>query len=269
MCTGTGTITYLWTQSSGPATLGFTGATTTTVVATGNSAFGGYVLDLAATDMAGTSHTTIEIGTVIASASGVIDTATELGATIGAKVSSLLRPMIRVGANSAPWYDDRHKAALDAAWGFYGSSGQPYGPWWKIFNTDSCNTGTVTMTGGSATITGSGTSFQTCLATAGWSGFIMTIRYTGTDARTHYFYRVVSATPSQTSMTIDEAYPLNVDKWGTLPNCNAGCAGLSFVISHNGGPVDQESRYWSGGTPEFYYDIGTAFYTYVRGLPLI
>lgn len=270
VCTGSGGITYAWTQTAGTNTLILAGASTTTVSATGNAAFSTVsdVLDLAATDSMGTSHTTVAMGTVPTNTSGVVDFTAEVGATNGAKLQKLIGPLyVADGTQPWPWYEDRMAYAIDLQ---IANRATYYKGFWYTPQP-----GTITVTGSSATITGSGTAFKPGAGGVcnGGSdsrdgGFIWW-RYTGTDGLTHFTQRDMlhsaGGCVNNTTIVLNEAYPSNATITGgsyTLALCNAGCASLQWGWGWSGdGSTEGYSTVWGyAPAPANYYDNAVAFY---------
>lgn len=259
-CSGSGAITYLWTVVSAPITPTLANAATATVAVTANTLFGDYKLNLAATDTMGTTNTTIDIGSVPKNVDGSVNLTLALGATSGPKVEKLIGPLTPVGSNSSPRYDNRNQAALDAGWSFYGA-GQPYGPYWRTYQT-----GTITLTGGSAVVVGSGTSMKTWFCAGSSSPTARNqiwFRYTGRDSVLSWTRRQVLSCTDETHITLSIEYPLNSASWGQLPNCDAGCAGLSWGGENIDGGATQFSLMEYGNACRNYYDAwGVAAYSF-------
>ena len=146
-------LTYLWQEISGPTQVSWTGQNTAAPTVR-QTIFGSYVFQLTVKDSAGQSGTcTVKHGFVATDDNGIV-------ITNNGTVDTLLGSMIRYGANPWPWFDDRHKAGADlviASLGTALNSSKNYADFWR--NTK--GPGTITVTGGSTIVTGSGTTFTT------------------------------------------------------------------------------------------------------------
>ena len=147
---GSGALTYLWEQVSGPPVDWVRGSDSTQTwpspIINGVSP-GSYTFQLTVTDGSGlSSQCTVNDGVVATDNNDVV-------ITNNPAVDTLLGPMIRFGANPWPWFDNRHKAEADMQ---IAIMDQYYGAYWDV-----ADPGTVAVTAGNATVTGSGTSFTT------------------------------------------------------------------------------------------------------------
>jgi hypothetical protein len=141
---GGNSVSYDWRQVSGPVTLTWNGPRTAKPGITG-MVFGTYVFQLRVTDSSGqTSTCTLKDGAVATDNNNVVITGNSL-------VDTLLGPMVRLGTNPWPWFDNRHIAAgnvqtanLDTYYKAYWNTPSP---------------GTITVISGSTTVTGQGTAF--------------------------------------------------------------------------------------------------------------
>lgn len=228
---------------------------------------GSFNANLIVTDStAHSANYTIPNGVVNTNSNGVVDYSYLTGYSI---VSKLVGPLCHWTDPTCavwPWYDNRHMALADAQIANLGS-GAPYGPWWRDFGTLPQNSGTITLTGGNAVVAGAGTTFSAAVAsgTTPKSGAVIVWRYTGTDSRTHYTVRAILSIASDTSLTMGQGsaipYPLFASTWGALPNCNAGCAGLSFSLHWDGVDGSTYGTWAYSSAPANYYDNVIAFYT--------
>jgi hypothetical protein len=154
-------LTYLWQEISGPTQVSWAGQNTATPTVR-QTIFGSYVFQLTVKDSAGQSGTcTVKHGFVATDDNGVV-------ITNNGTVDTLLGSMIRYGANPWPWFDDRHKAGADlvtASLGTTLNASRNYAAFWLTTQ----GPGTITVTSGSATVTGVGTTFTTtfCGSTPG------------------------------------------------------------------------------------------------------
>src|ERR1035437_4312985 len=151
-------LTYAWTQTSGP-TVTLTGATTATPGIAAISA-GSYTFSLSVTDRAGPYTTTCstELGAVVTGDDNIVITGNSVA-------DELLGPMMRYGVNPWPWFDVAEKNDADLIVASLGTSVNPsrnYADFW----TATKGPGTITVTTGSTTVTGSGTKFTTTFCQA-------------------------------------------------------------------------------------------------------
>jgi len=120
------TLTYAWQQMSGPSSVVWprsagrwppqptmSGQNTSQPTVSGMVA-GSYTFQLTVTDSSRQSSVcTVNHGSVVTDDNGVV-------IPNNPAVDTLLGPMIRYGANSWPWFDDRHKADADVQIAKYG-----------------------------------------------------------------------------------------------------------------------------------------------------
>ena len=151
-------LTYLWQELTGPTPVSWTGQNTATPMVR-QTIFGSYVFQLTVKDSDGQSSTCIvKHGFVATDNNDVV-------ITNNGAVDTLLGSMIRYGANPWPWFDDRHKGDADLVNASLGTSLNPsrnYADFWKTTK----GPGTITVTTGSTTVTGSGTKFTTTFCQA-------------------------------------------------------------------------------------------------------
>jgi len=260
--TGSGSLSHAWTITSSPGgdsvTWSAQNVANPTLSSLGN--FGTYVLQDAITDMDGTTNCPFKLGVVHSSALGVIDFAAE-DPTNGAKLAKIIGPQTRIGVSQWPWWDDRAQFALDYQIDTKRAVGGQYYGYWKTVQT-----GTITITGSSATVTGSGTDFQntttgpcdTGSSTPEGGAFLWWL-----DGSGNYTKRGISVCGSDTSITISQAYPSNATA-GALAHCDTPCAGLTYGFGWDG---DGSAQGWSsvyafGNSPANYYDNVVALYVY-------
>jgi len=265
---GNSTLTYLWSNAgagsdgvSQTATYATPTAATTTV--TGMVNFGSFNSTLAVTDSG--SHTTsctLHGGIVVASTtSWSVDLSAE---GLSSVQQFIVGPQIAFGHNQWPYADQAvinelnlNLAALQ--------SGGIYSPYWKTLQS-----GTITITGGSPQIVGSGTAFKStyCGGGTGWDGITILIwRYTGTDGFTHYNQFIPTSTngcPDDTHMNIADpfgngstsfTYPSSpTAPW---PDCTTPCSGLGYGAIANNSQVFTNWTYFQ--SPAMYYDVPEFF----------
>lgn len=267
-CAGEGVVTYAWEQSgSTPAVLSLTGETTATVSATGNTAFGTYTLQLSATDDNGTSDYEISIGSVPTDAAGRV-LMSVVDPIHGAKIEKLSGPFyIADGSGQWPWYNNRHQFLADRhitlREGVYkGYHNYP-------------QSGTITITGGSDEIVGTGTNFRDDLdgvcTSAGTvkGGVFVWWKYMGrTDERVHYGKSpAVGTYPNtyvlecvdDTHLRLVTPYPADsaINAKMEYLHCDAGCSGLEWGFGADGdqNAANGYAGVWLySGKPANYYD---------------
>ena len=155
---GGSTLTYSWTQV--PSTAGgvplqnLTWSSTTQPKPTVTGlAFGPANFQLTVTQSNGQSSScTVHDGAVAVDNNGVVTTSTG-NASLDSAVKTLIGPMVQLGRNPWPFYD---QAAVSDAAVQIGNMDRDYAAYWDVPNT-----GTVTVTLGSQTVTGVGTTFTT------------------------------------------------------------------------------------------------------------
>ena len=237
------TLTYLWTQISGPTTVQWSDATAAQPVLSG-LVFGSYVFQLTVSDGTNRQSTcTVKDGAVATDNNNVVITG-------NSAVDALIGPQIRFGANPWPWFDDRHKAAAD----IQNADLDPYySSYW-----DTPGPGTIAVTANSASVTGFGTSFTTTFCQG--PGNPTTPKFVNGDrvsvvvwypttisGQTGRRTVPIAGCQSDTSLTLTAA-------WGT--DVAAG-ANLNYTYVD-----DANSGNWVfNSDPANYYDNVTAFYT--------
>jgi hypothetical protein len=224
--------------------------------------FGSAYFQLQVTDSSGQSTACIlHDGVVYAGSNGIINLNAE-GLT--APSQKLIGPLIQWGMNAWPWADDREKYELDLQI----ANSQPgtyWYPWWRNLQS-----GTVTITGGSASVVGSGTSFLSTICTSGGapidSDTVMIIQYPGNDGLTHYTPVGVVSCSDNTHAVLrwndgglsGAVYPpsANLPAY-PYPDCDSGCSGLGYTVG-------DDSNLWGtwlyNSIPANYYDVAKAYY---------
>ncbi len=237
-----GPLTFSWSQVSGPGTGTWTGQTTATPTFSA-PAFGTYYLRVSATDSLNQTTTkNFKIGAVATDDNGVVQVANP-------QISQILGPMIRFGANPWSWYDNRQKAAADNQISMMNTT------WADFWDTPNPN-GTISVTNGSAIVTGSGTQFQTDICggvgnttpTTADRGILIwypSVDYPGMTGRVSY---TVSSCNSQTQLTLVQAY---VHGAGT-----ATYSGIQYETP----TASTYAAWFSAGLPADYYDNVLAYY---------
>jgi hypothetical protein len=258
-------LTYLWQQLSGPTHVVFD-SRNTAAPTVGRTAFGSYVFQLTVTDASGQSSScNVKHGFVATDANDVV-------ITDNAVVDTLLGSMIRYGASPWPWMDNRHKAGAQFNIGHLTD-------YFTNYWLDSKQTGTVTVTSGSATVTGYNTSFTTTFCqgpgnptapktVAGgqnvyilvWHPMTSPAAYDGLPENTGLRFEPVQSCQSDTQLTITENWPT----W--IPDCSGGGCSYSYDDASLNTTVSPAADGYSGvyQYPEHagsnFYDAVAAFY---------
>lgn len=267
--TGSGSLSYLWSETSGPSILSLTNSATTTVLVCNNNNAGSYVLNIAVTDLAGTTNQTIKIGSVCEDAQGQVILSCMLAPDHASKVNKLLGKLSAVGRNISPRADERNKAALDSATAHFGpSTSFAYVSNW--YSDVTAQPGTVSITGNSAVVTGSGTTLKDLCngGTTPRTNAQLAINYTGKDSLARTFIRAITGCTDNTHVTMAVIYPLNVNTWDNMADCDAGCSNLHYAYSWDGDTTG--GSIWTfPGNPVNYYEgrgIGNYSYCYRSGI---
>ena len=231
---GGSTLTYLWSQSSGPTVI-FSSTTISQPTLT-SIVNGSYTFALTVTDGSSQqSSCAINDGAVTTDNNGVVITG-------NSAVDTLIGPLLQYGKSPWPWYDNRAKADADVQIAHMDSY---YGAWWNT-----ADAGTITVTQGSSTVTGIGTSFKATFCGGGT---------TGVNGLVVWYLTGNSLVPGErgrrgvgvTSCTSDTLLTLS----GIFANDISGGSGLSYGD-------DTLSGTWNyNSAPANYYDNVVAFYS--------
>jgi hypothetical protein len=193
-----GTLTYAWSQLSGPSTLSFSNTAIANPNLTG-AVFGSYVLQLIATD--GNAHAStcsVKNGFVDADSNNMAITPNSQMNEIFTGSTTGRQPML--GTDLWTWKDDREVDELNlqiaksyATLGINGTA-----TW------DSPLAGHIAVTNNSATITGFGTAFQSTLCTGTSPNGFLVIWYPWANAINGHGWRTmnISSCASDTSLTM-------------------------------------------------------------------
>jgi len=240
---GGSTLTYAWTQTSGP-TLAITGATTATPNVGPATAFADYVFSLACTDGSSqTTTSTVEDGSVVADASGIVTTG-------NSAFDTLVGGLVMDGMNPWPYADTSY--AADASIQYQDLTTLPnsttpyYFPYWDV-----ADAGTITVTAGSTAVVGVGTTFTTTFCqgpgspTVVQSGAGIIVWYPFGSLTGHRLMPIASCTDN-THMTMQQP-------WGTdVSDCHSG--GCGYADNSAAGTWEYSI------SPANYYDNVVAFY---------
>src|ERR1017187_10411034 len=238
-------LSYVWQLVSGPSGLSWSSHSVPRPRVRG-LVFGSYVFQLTVTDSSNQSSScTVKDGAVATDNNDIV-------ITNNSAVDTLLGPMVRWGANPWPWYDNRHKAAADYQISVMDTM---FPAWW-----DTPGPGTVTVTNGSATIVGSGTTFTTTFCKgpsqptvpkdSGWHPMIAVWHTLG--AGTGRRMEGILSCTDDTHITI----------YGDVWNAD-GTTPQGSRLTYAADPTGQYALNWewgSMGAPANYYDNVAAYY---------
>ncbi|MBS1858753.1 MAG: hypothetical protein JST11_25505 [Acidobacteria bacterium] len=236
-------LQYFWQQLSGPSSARWSSRSaaqpTISMLTSGSYAF-----QLTVTDGCNQSSTcTVKHGAVATDDNGVVITGQPA-------VDALLGPLVRLGANPWPWFDDRNKAAavLQAA-----GMEANYPAWW-----DAAGPGTVATLSGSTTITGSNTTFTTTFCqgpgspTLPKSGAVIAVWYdTGIAGQTGRRMSGVTGCADDAHLTVDDAWDSSV---------TPAASGLSYAAADNTTNFAANWGWGGADSPGNYYDNVAAYY---------
>jgi hypothetical protein len=201
-CSGTAADSYKWRYIGTSRTVRITSPTSATTTATGLDAFGEYVFRCEAVINNVSAITNLRVGAVATNAAGVV-------VPPSSELDFLLAPMLRGDASPWSFYDKnrRRKALLLAP---------------QIITSMQADiatplSGTISLTNGSATVTGSGTSFQSQYG----NGAQLLVYYDRGSGVIGRHRMIVSSVASDTSMTLTQNWPkssqsgVQHQRWGT------------------------------------------------------
>ena len=239
---GGASLQYAWQQISGPSTVQFADATAAQPGITG-LVFGSYVFQLTVTDGSSQSATcTVKHGAVATDSNNVVITGNP-------PVDALIGPQIRFGANPWPWFDNRAKAAADMQ---IADLDPYYSSYW-----DTPGAGTVSVTAGSNTVTGFGTTFTTTFCQGSANPTVPKNIHDGTPAILVWYPSTdpgqtgrrgpyITSCQSDTSLTMNTAWASDV----------SGGTNLNYSYTD-----DVLAGNWiSNASPANFYDNVAAFY---------
>lgn len=193
--------------------------------------FGTYSLKLTVTDDAGNSgESVLTFGSVAMDSNGVIVNANPT-------VDAIFGPMIAFGKNPWPWADSRHKYLSE----FFGDKLDTDPDFADTWNQPLA--GTISVTTGSTTVTGIGTSFNTSYACNGTDRIV--VHYPRASGGTGRFVTAIASCGSETSMTLAVPYTKSATANG---------------LSYSKYPNANEFFYANGGNNINYYDNVLAHY---------
>jgi len=274
---GSASLSYSWSYM-GPGSDGvtqspaFSDTTAVTPVVSGLTRFGSFNTQLVVTDSNGhQSSCNVHNGVVIANARGAIDLTAE---GLSPVQQFIVGPQVAYGRSHWPYADTAVNNELNLQYANL-QNPQIYQPYWRNLQP-----GTVTLTGGSSTVVGSGTSFRALFCSGGQTsdGSYFILRYTGVpDGLTHYAQFQVMNCIDDAHLTISSsfsntpvpfAYP--VAPFAPWPNCRTSCAGMAysrvdttsvpyFMWNYNSSPANYYDNveffligYWRSGIDLYY-----------------
>lgn len=236
-------LSYVWQLVSGPPGLSWSSHSVARPQLRG-LVFGSYVFQLTVTDSSNQSSScTVKDGAVATDNNDIV-------ITNNSAVDTLLGPMVRWGANPWPWYDNRHKAAADNQ---IAEMEVQFPAWW-----DTPGPGTVTVTNGSATVVGVGTTFTTTFCqgpsqpTVRKDGYPIIAVWHPLGAGTGRRMEDILSCTDDTHMTLRGA------TWNSDGTTSQG-SGLTYAAD----PIGEYSLNWEWGqqaAPANYYDNVAAYY---------
>lgn len=207
-CTGTNADSYKWRYIGSSTTVTIASQTSGSTTATGLNSFGEYLFRCEAVINSVSATSDLRIGAVATNASGVVVPPTS-------RLDFLLAPMLRGGASSWTFYDkNRLRKALTLA---------PLIVTAMVADIATPLTGTISLTNGSAAVTGSGTTFLTQYA-AGAQILVYYDRGSGVIGRHRM---TVQSITNDTAMTLTGTWPKSNQsgrqhqRWGTSDGSDA------------------------------------------------
>ena len=246
-------LRYFWQQMSGPTNVVWTGQDTAQPTVS-QTVFGSYVFQLTVTDSGSKSSTcSVKHGFVATDNDNVVITGKP-------EVDTLLGAMIRFGANPWPWGDNRHKAESDL-------NAAHLADYYRDFWVGSQGPGTIAVTAGSASVTGSGTDFTTRFcqgpsnptvpkSVPGVGNASLLVWY-GNDSAEGYGLRSTAITSCQSDTQLTLAHVWYGDA--------ADCSGGNCTYSYDDGSYDYGGIWiWTPvgpGEGSNYYDAVAGLYS--------
>ena len=234
---------YFWQQLSGPSRVRWSSRSTARPEISMLTS-GSYVFQLAVTDSSHQSSVcTVKHGAVATDSNGVVITNQRA-------VDALLGPLVRLGTNPWPWFDDRYQAA--AALQIAGMDAN-YPAWW-----DQPGPGTVAASARSQTVTGNNTTFTTTFCQAPGnpatpkSGAVIAVWYnTAIAGQTGRRMSGVTGCADDTHLTVDDAWDSSVTPAESGLNYAAADDTTHYAANWGWGQAD---------SPGNYYDNAAAYY---------
>jgi hypothetical protein len=211
-CGDTGASSYRWQQISGPMNLTFSDRQAAAPVVRGADVFGQYTLQCTATTSSGAEGSSLlVIGAVATNDAGVV-------IPPNSEIAFLLAPMLRSDTSPWPFYDkNRRRVAFEVGASVVAAAT-------AYISTPAA--GTVSVSNGSAVVTGTGTSFLSQYA----AGAQIVLYYLHADGQTGRAIRGVASVNSDTSLTLSAPFDrptqtgISHQRWGTGDGSDANTA---------------------------------------------
>jgi len=237
-----------------------TNATSVNPTVTGFTHFGSLNMNLTVTDSHSNSSSCVVHDGVVktANAQGLID---ETAEGLTPVQQFIVGPQVQYGKSQWPYIEQAIKTEKDlqlinfsSAPSLVGGAGSYY-PYWR----DLIQGSSITITAGTSTVVGVGTTFKSTFCSGGTSsdGSLLTWTYNGTDGIFHYGQLTVLYCDDDTHLTVSLgsgskwSYPSSGSLFAPWPNCDSGC-------TNSYGRVDTGSTAYFGwvfgGNPANYYD---------------
>ncbi len=233
---GSPTLSYQWAQVSGPTQLQWSSTSTVNPSITG-LVFGSYQLQLTVTDSSGqSSSNTLKYGAVFTTPNDVV-------IPPQGYVTSILGPMLRLGASPWPYFDTSNVAMAN----FFG--GLQSSDYLDVWNN--AQPGTINVINGGTSITGTGTTFISTFCGGGntaVTGATLIVGYPVPNAIGQWGRAPLNVISCQSDTALTVAQP-----YFASPNANA----LNFAAMNN----TQVATWINGSSNANYYDNVMAFYS--------
>jgi hypothetical protein len=237
-----GTLTYFWTQIAGPSILTWDSRTSATPTASNwmatNNLRGSasdYLVQLTVTDSTGASTTgTYHVGAVATDANNVV-------IMDDPRLTQIVGQHKKWGTSGWEWLDERHQVISDKYGTLLNANTGAYRRFWQ----DAPEAGTITLTNGSTTVTGSGTNFTSnALCTNG--NFLVARFNSGADNG----YAYIQSCDSATGMTLQSITP-----WAEATE-----SGVQFSYLSTTGSDAAFGGWFGNTTSNNFYDQAMAHY---------
>lgn len=253
---GSTTLTYSWAVVTGAdsvsrAGVTFSGGTTATPTSSAVTGFGSFNGELTVTDSDMDSTTCISHNGIVSyDGNGNID---QTFSGLTALQQTFTGPLTALGHNPWTFADEAQLVSAERQTYNLTTDGGYY-PYWRNYLA-----GTISFTGGSTTVTGSGTTLQTDLCGGDSTPeYQLVWKYTGTDGiSTHYGYTTIASCTSETVIVLSSAYPSSPDApWPT-----AAALGSVQYSRQAADGVGWSQNWVAPSAPANYYDNMLSFLT--------
>jgi hypothetical protein len=249
-----GVLGYLWQRLSGPTAVRWSSRAVAQPVISGLVA-GSYVFQLTVTEGVNQAAAcTVKQGVIASGDNGVVVTNNPV-------VDTLLGPMMGLGANPWPWYDDRQEASANLQ---ISAMDESYPAWW-----DAPGPGTVTVAPGSNAVTGAGTTFTTTFCqgpsnphTPKGNAVIAVWYQTGVPGQTGRRMSSVTGCTDDTDLTVDDAWDVGAIPAGSGLNYAADDDSTHYATNWGWGQAALPGNYGDNiaGYYALYYRSGVDDY---------